>query len=82
MGLKGGEEGPVGAKGFCARREKWDQGRACWNTEHEAGNMTRIDSLPKMAQGKDFEWEPSCKIGDTVDAFGGKYVVCAIEKLA
>ncbi|KIW11204.1 hypothetical protein PV08_10504 [Exophiala spinifera] len=82
LGLKGGEEGPVGMEGFCARREKWDQGRDSWTTQYEAGDLTRIDGLPKVAEsGGKFGWEQSCKIGDTVDAFGGKYLVCAIEKL-
>ncbi|KAK5449606.1 hypothetical protein LTS15_008681 [Exophiala xenobiotica] len=79
LALKGGQEGPVGQEGFCARRESWDQETSSWRTLYEAGELKNIGSLSKIADCPDFAWEKSSKVGDTVDAFGGKYVVCAIE---
>lgn len=79
LALKGGQEGPVGMKGFCARRETWDQGTASWRTLYEAGDQKNIGSLSKIADCVDSAWEKSSKVGDTVNAFGGEYVVCAIE---
>ncbi len=87
LALKGGNEGPVGMAGFCARRETWDDGKADWVTKYDAGDEQNLRDLPRMAKdsgdgaAKEVKWEESCKEGDVVDAFGAKYIVCAIERV-
>lgn len=88
IALKGGNEGPGGMTGFCARREFWDDGKAAWVTKYDAGDAQNLPGLPRIADippvgsGAEINWEKGGKAGDSVDAFGGKYIVCAIEKLS
>lgn len=87
LALKGGNDGPGGMVGFCARRQRWDAGEGNWKTLYEAGDLSKIGGLPQMddshGQGdkKEMEWEATCKVGDLVEALGEKYTVCAIERL-
>ena len=87
LALKGGNEGPVGEKGFCARRESWDGEKHCWTVRREAGDSENLHGLPSMttSKGKGDEtkeavWEQRGKEGDVVDFFGEQYVLCALEK--
>lgn len=89
LALKGGSEGPVGEKGFCARRESWDSTKECWTTKRQGGNLTNIEGLPSMAafngkgeKTKQPSWMQTGKTGDSVEFCGEQYVICALETLA
>ncbi|KAJ4555893.1 hypothetical protein HRR77_001808 [Exophiala dermatitidis] len=85
IGLQGGE-GPGSSLGFCATRESWDKTRNSWATLYQTGEWSSLESLPCMSsyfhgvKGR-LEWEGTCKDGDTAEAFGKTYIVCAIEGL-
>jgi hypothetical protein len=87
LALKGGDEGPVGAKGFCARRENWDSAKGCWAVYLEAGESKNLPSLPSLAAMKEKDdvtkqpaWVQTGKEGDEVEFLGDSYVLCALEK--
>lgn len=89
IALKGGNEGPVGEKGFCARRESWDDAKSCWTLKLEAGDSQNLHTLPSMTAShakeehtKDPDWAQSGKEGDVVNSFGEQYILCAIERSA
>ncbi len=86
IAMKGGDQDPVGQKGFCARRERWNPESGSWTLKYDAGDAQNLPSLPSMAskeaQAQDaFAWQESSKEGDTVKLFGQDYVVLALEKL-
>ena len=81
LALKGGNEDPVGAKGFCARRETWDDKQGCWTLNYDAGDSENLSTLPSMRKATDFTWEERSKEGDVVEAFGQECVVCALENI-
>ncbi|EXJ77584.1 hypothetical protein A1O3_09811 [Capronia epimyces CBS 606.96] len=86
LALKGGSEGPVGMKGFCARRETWEAERGSWTVKYAAGDKENLSTLPSIntyvenGQPKEQDWEKTSKEGDVVEVFGEKYIVCAIER--
>ncbi|OAL30881.1 hypothetical protein AYO20_08574 [Fonsecaea nubica] len=81
LALKGGNEGPAGMTGFCARREAWDDTKGAWITKYETGDEQNLQYLPRLAQetqnraGKEMEWVEGSKEGDTVDIFGAQYIM-------
>ncbi|KAJ9604224.1 hypothetical protein H2200_011058 [Cladophialophora chaetospira] len=88
LALKGGSEDAVGEKGFCARRENWDEVKECWTIKREAGDSDNLRSLPSMLafneEGDKVQeplWMQEGKAGDTVEFFGEQYILCALQSV-